>query len=306
MALIDKLNAIGEAIRAKTGKSEKLTLDEMPIEIGSITTSENLDTVLTEQEALIDELKEVLQGKASGVANPIIEPLQVTENGTYTAPDGVDGYSPIEVNVPIPEGYIKPSGTLEITENGTYDVTEYESVNVNVESGGGDAEADFAAFLGNTLTELNNSIATSLRTRICQYATNLVTVNLPNVTTMDNYAFYGCSSLVTVKLPKITSVSSSSFYTCTKLKHVDCGQVRGINAQAFNGCSSLTELILRKTDSICALYNVNGIGNSAIGKGTGYVYVPSALIDTYKAATNWSTYADQIRAIEDYPDICGG
>lgn len=36
MALIDKLNAIGEAIRAKTGKSEKLTLDEMPTEIASI------------------------------------------------------------------------------------------------------------------------------------------------------------------------------------------------------------------------------------------------------------------------------
>jgi hypothetical protein len=63
MALIDKLNAIGEAIRAKTGKSEKLTLDEMPLEIGGIT--EDLDSVLTEQETLIAELKEVLQGKAS-------------------------------------------------------------------------------------------------------------------------------------------------------------------------------------------------------------------------------------------------
>lgn len=36
MALIDKLNAIGNAIRAKTGKTEKLTLDQMPIEIQSI------------------------------------------------------------------------------------------------------------------------------------------------------------------------------------------------------------------------------------------------------------------------------
>lgn len=37
MALTDKLSAIGEAIRAKTGKSEKLTLDQMPSEIESIT-----------------------------------------------------------------------------------------------------------------------------------------------------------------------------------------------------------------------------------------------------------------------------
>ena len=38
MALIEKLNAIGDAIRAKTGGTEKLTLDQMPTEIASITT----------------------------------------------------------------------------------------------------------------------------------------------------------------------------------------------------------------------------------------------------------------------------
>ena len=31
---------------------------------------------------------------------PVIEPLEVTENGTYTAPNGVNGYSPIVVAVP--------------------------------------------------------------------------------------------------------------------------------------------------------------------------------------------------------------
>lgn len=36
MALINKLNAIGDAIREKTGKTELLTLDEMPVEIKSI------------------------------------------------------------------------------------------------------------------------------------------------------------------------------------------------------------------------------------------------------------------------------
>ena len=40
--------------------------------------------------------------------------------------------------------------------------------------------------------------------------------------------------------------------------------------------------------------------------GTGFVYVPAESVDTYKSATNWSTYAEQIRAIEDYPEITGG
>lgn len=44
MALTDKLSAIGVAIREKTGKSDLLTLDQMPTEISSITTGGNEPT----------------------------------------------------------------------------------------------------------------------------------------------------------------------------------------------------------------------------------------------------------------------
>jgi hypothetical protein len=242
---------------------------------------------------------------AGGVAEAVIEELTVTENGTYTAPDGVDGYSPVTVNVPIPDGYIVPSGVFEVTENGTHDVTDYAEVNVTVAGSTTTEAEELAKLLDDTLTTLDNSIATSLRSRACQGATKLVTVNLPNVTSIGTYAFYSCANLVTANRPKATSIASQSFYSCSKLKHADFGQLGSIAAQAFNACSSLTELILRKSDAICTLSNANAINNTAIGKGTGYIYVPSVLIETYKTATNWSKYATQIRAIEDYPDICG-
>ena len=35
-------------------------------------------------------------------------------------------------------------------------------------------------------------------------------------------------------------------------------------------------------------------------------YVPTSLVEAYKSATNWSACAEQIRAIEDYPEITGG
>lgn len=41
----------------------------------------------------------ITTGTNSGGGGAVIEPLSVTENGTYTAPSGVDGYSPITVNV---------------------------------------------------------------------------------------------------------------------------------------------------------------------------------------------------------------
>lgn len=52
----------------------------------------------------------------------------ITSNGTHDVADKAS----VKVNVPIPEGYIKPSGTKNITTNGTHDVKQYESAEVNV------------------------------------------------------------------------------------------------------------------------------------------------------------------------------
>lgn len=58
---------------------------------------------------------------AEGVTLSDLEPL-------FDLPSGCDGYSPVTVNVPTPE----PTGTIDITENGTVDVSDYASANVNV------------------------------------------------------------------------------------------------------------------------------------------------------------------------------
>ena len=44
---------------------------------------------------------------SGGGKSAVIQPLTITSNGTYTAPDGVDGYSPVIVGVPdrYDEGY---------------------------------------------------------------------------------------------------------------------------------------------------------------------------------------------------------
>lgn len=82
MALINKLNNIGDAIRAKTGKEDKLTLEQMVTEIAAIETG--------------------------GSEPAVVEALVVTENGTYTPSEGVDGFSPVTVEV--------PTGAIEIPD----------------------------------------------------------------------------------------------------------------------------------------------------------------------------------------------
>ena len=45
-----------------------------------------------------------------------------------------------DISITLDESFVQPFGTLEVTENGTHDVTNYESVNVNVASSGGGSE----------------------------------------------------------------------------------------------------------------------------------------------------------------------
>ena len=60
-------------------------------------------TAYTRQERFI-EMAAVAQNAC------VIEPLEITENGTYTAPDGVDGYSPVTVEVAGSGGGSLPAG----------------------------------------------------------------------------------------------------------------------------------------------------------------------------------------------------
>ena len=55
---------------------------------------------------------------------------------------------------------------------------------------------------------------------------------------------------------------------------------------------------------MCELDEISVFSNTPISNGTGYIYVPKALIESYQAHEKWSAYASQFRAIEDYPEIC--
>ena len=73
-------------------------------------------------------------------AEPVIEALSITANGVYTAPEGLDGYNPItvEIEAEVIEPVVE---SITITENGTYTpstgVHGFNEVEVNVPSSGG-------------------------------------------------------------------------------------------------------------------------------------------------------------------------
>ena len=123
------------------------------------------------------------------------------------------------------------------------------------------------------------------------------------ITKVNSYAL-AYSSLIEANLPNCTFVNRYGFYYCYALVIADFANLLKIEDIAFGYCSELTTLILR-SGSMVVLTSTNAFSFTPIANGTGYIYVPAALVDTYKANSNWSVYANQIRAIEDYPEICG-
>lgn len=168
--------------------------------------------------------------------------------------------------------------------------------------------------------------------------TEVTSENFPNLTTLNQHSFRSCGSLTYVNLPKVevitgyafntssyikeaqfdnaTSTGNRAFVTNSRLEKVILPKMQSIYGLTFYQCYSLKAVILG-SDTLCSLLNVDafnqcyhilGTVNSTWNKNgdkDGYIYVPRALIEDYKVATNWATYAEQFRAIEDYPEICG-
>ncbi len=118
-------------------------------------------------------------------------------------------------------------------------------------------------------------------------------------------AFMACAALTSLKLPSVTSLGRSAFSGCTGLAKIDIGEkFSTIDGGVFYGCSHLETLILRNPSVVVKLSYVAALNNSGIASKKGYVYVPAALLESYKTATNWVSFASQLRSIEDYPEIC--
>lgn len=254
-----------------------------------------------------------LSGGGGGGSSIDVEPLSVTANGTYTAPEGT-AYSPVNVNVEgltvidviertnFPQDVVY-TGSHELINsvfskaNGLKSFTATQNITLN-------SNAFYGAANLETVDMPECAMNNQSPAYIFQDCTSLKTVHLPKVKLLGSNIFRNCTSLKTIVLQSLTSTRSDFFNGCTSLEKLDLPVCTNLpTASLFKNCSSLSTLILRASSvaALGAIANFDGSPFASNGSG-GTLYVPASLVASYQSATNWSTilgYANnQIKSIE--------
>lgn len=113
------------------------------------------------------------------------------------------------------------------------------------------------------------------------------------IASIPNNFTYGAYALSSITIPKgVTSIGSSAFGNCFSLaKLVVPDTVTSIAAQAFASCYGMAEYHFKSTTPP-SLANTNAFSNI---QSDCKIYVPysadHSILNAYKTATNWSTYA---------------
>ena len=156
-----------------------------------------------------------------------------------------------------------------------------------------------------TVTTISNSFSSCY---------SLASVSIPSgVTTINGSAFQTCYALASASIPSgVTSIGTNTFTTCQTLTSVTIPSgvtsisnsllsgcislassvtipsgVTSIGIYAFSNCCGVTEYHFESTTPP-TLANVNAFNNIP---SDCIIYVPSAKLNDYKTAENWSTYA---------------
>ena len=276
MALTDKLTAIANAIREKTGKTDLLTLDDMPNEIASIVSGGDS----TMEDGLITRTLTEYKNN------------RVVTVGSY----GLANFASLEkVTLPMAE-------TL-----GTYAFDNDTSLKTIDILGGGTLSGSLASpclLNCENLTAIimrNENAVTKLQSLIFPFYAGEANITRNFTRSQWNtYGTVGREENWTGLTPRMKG--SITYFTGT-VTDEDSKPV-WLFGQYVNSSTRLKTLAFVETEE-----EANALMRQyaeQFADGGCKFYVPTLLVEAYKSATNWSTYAERILAIEDYPEITGG
>jgi hypothetical protein len=152
--------------------------------------------------------------------------------------------------------------------------------------------------------------------------------NMSNITTIGNSTFEKCTALnIDVDLPSLTSIGLPAFKDTGITKVLNLGQITTIaaaplyNTGVFYNCPNLEFVVLpaslevlgkssfgnnpKLTTVLCYATTPPDMSSGIAfnSSDNAIIYVPDASVEAYKGATNWSSYADRIKPLNEYDGV---
>lgn len=174
---------------------------------------------------------------------------------------------------------------------------KYCDRNILITATGGD-NSDEDGLIKRTITEYTNDRVTSIGQYAFYRNSTIKSISFPSVTTISQYAFGNCSNLTDINFPLLKTLGAYALQNCTSLKSVEFPSLTKMNVAPFTGCSKLTRIVLSGS-TICELGSTNSLSGTPIASGTGFVYVPDELVESYKTESSWKNYVAQIKPISE-------
>ena len=123
---------------------------------------------------------------------------------------------------------------------------------------------------------------------------SLASITIPNgVTNIGEYVFSVCYTLVSITIPNgVTNIAAGVFASCYSLASITIPNgVTSIADRVFYNCYSAAFYDFTAYTTVPTLTNTKAFTNIPADCK---IRVPESLVDAWKTATNWSTYASHI------------
>lgn len=175
------------------------------------------------------------------------------------------------------------------TEEMTLDqmVTEIEGI----EAGGGSDNSLLHSLVDRSITSFVDNEITKIGNYAFAHCGKLTEFSAPNAIDLGNYMLYYADNVTELVFPKAKTLCYNCLERCHGLVKLDLHVCHMIYGTSLRYNSKFNTLILRRTEGVVTLVHTNAFSSTPFDTaGSGAkVYVPAALIESYQAATNWST-----------------